>query len=108
MVHCNLKKWELAPRGAPGTRYIPDALAEICRRQAAESDRPAVWDERVVPALAGKLEHVRFDFRLHVARALGVIGGPQARKTLQDLAQSDPFPAVRSQAKAALGRMGRE
>ncbi|KPK84885.1 MAG: hypothetical protein AMJ81_04605 [Phycisphaerae bacterium SM23_33] len=95
-----LKKWQTAPRGAPGTRYIPDALAEICRRQAGK--RSPVWDRRVVPALVGKLKQVRFDFRFHVAHALGIIGGREAQKTLKDLAANDPFPAVRAQAEAAL------
>lgn len=84
-----LKKWEQAPSGAPGTRYIPDVLA-------------AIGDPKAVPYLTEKLTHVRFDFRFHIARALGVLGGKQARKALQDLAANDPFPAVRQMAEAAM------
>jgi hypothetical protein len=87
-----LAKWELAPRGAPGTRYIPDALA-------------AVGDRSAVPALVGKLGKVRFDFRLHIARALGELGGPEAEAALRDLAANDPFPPVRREAAAALKKL---
>ncbi len=87
-----LKKWQMAPRGAPGTRYIPDCLA-------------AIGDAKVVPALIAKLPAVRFDFRFHIAHALGILGGPEAQKALADLAANDPFPAVREEAKAALAKL---
>ncbi len=100
-----LAKWAHAPRHSPGTRYIPDALAEICKRSAAPSQPPAAVDPRVVPALVGKLRQVRFDFRFHIAHALGELGGPLAEKTLKELAEKDPFPAVREEARAALGKL---
>ena len=81
-----------APAGAPGTRYIPDALAVI-------------GDRRAVPALTTKLKVVRFDFRFHIARALGMLGGPLAEEALEDLAENDPFPAVRAEAKSALKKL---
>jgi|GEM_PF-3430907 len=84
-----LEKWEQAPQGAPGTRYIPDVLA-------------AIGDPKVVPFLVDKLEDVRFDFRFHIARALGKLGGEQAENALMDLAVKDPFPAVRKIAQDAL------
>ena len=88
-----LAKWKrLAPRGAPGTRYIPDVLAVI-------------GDERVVPALVAPLKECRFDYRFHVAHALGELGGELAEKTLEDLAARDPFRAVREEAKAALAKL---
>ena len=100
-----LAKWAHAPRYSPGTRYIPDALAEICKRSATPSRPPAAVDPRVVPALVGKLRQVRFDFRFHIAHALGELGGPLAEKTLKELAEKDPFPAVREEAKAALEKL---
>ena len=87
-----LRKWRMAPRGAPGTRYIPDVLA-------------AIGDRRVVPALVAKLKVCRFDFRFHIAHALGILGGPVAERALEDLARNDPFPAVREEAKAALAKL---
>jgi len=87
-----LARWAEVPKGAPGTRYIPDALA-------------AIGDRRVVPALVRPLKRVRFDFRFHVARALGILGGPEAAAALRDLAANDPFPAVRAEAKAALEKL---
>lgn len=87
-----LDKWKMAPEGAPGTRYIPDVLA-------------AIGDPAVVPALASKLRHVRFDYRFHIAHALGKLGGPQAEETLLDLSQNDPFPAVRAEAKRGLSAL---
>jgi hypothetical protein len=87
-----LAKWRLAPRGAPGTRYIPDVLA-------------AIGERSVVPKLVEKLPKCRFDFRFHVAHALGVLGGPAAERALQELAKNDPFPAVRQEARRALGRL---
>ena len=66
-----LAKWNRAPRGAPGTRYIPDALA-------------AIGDRRVVPHLIAPLKRCRFDYRFHIAHALGVLGGPDAEEALED------------------------
>jgi hypothetical protein len=87
-----LEKWERAPEGAPGTRYIPDALA-------------AIGDARVVTALVNPLKLCRFDYRSHIAYALGVLGGPAAEETLRDLVTNDPFPAVREQAAEALEKL---
>ena len=84
-----LERWKRAPRGAPGTRDIPDVLA-------------AIGDRSVVPQLIAPLRKCRFDFRFHIAHALGVLGGSQARSTLEDLAANDPFPAVRNEAAEAL------
>jgi len=89
-----LKKWQRGPAGAPGTRYIPDALA-VCGK----------GDARVVEALVKPLRKVRFDYRFHIAHALGELGGPLAEKTLKELAENDPFPAVREEAAAALRRL---
>ncbi|MCX7805698.1 MAG: HEAT repeat domain-containing protein [Planctomycetota bacterium] len=89
-----LEKWKAAPGGAPGTRYIPDALA-------------AIGDRSVVPALAAKLGKVRFDFRFHIAYALGKLGGEEAEKALTDLAERDPFPAVREFAREQLEELRR-
>ena len=66
---------------APGTRYIPDALA-------------AIGDRSVVPALVKPLTTCRFDYRSHIVYALGLLGGPTAENALRDLAKNDPFPAV--------------
>jgi hypothetical protein len=87
-----LEKWKRAPNGAPGSRYIPDALA-------------AIGDRSVVPALVAPLGKCRFDFRFHIAHALGVLGGPEAEKVLNDLAQNDPLPAVREEAARALAHL---
>jgi hypothetical protein len=87
-----LEKWKRAPSGAPGTRYIPDALA-------------AIGDTRVVPALVKPLKACRFDYRSHIIYALGILGGSTAEETLQDLAKNDPFPAVREQAEEALKKL---
>lgn len=84
-----LDKWRMVPEGAPGNRYIPDALA-------------AIGDPRVVPDLASKLKHVRFDYRFHIAHALGKLGGDAAHRALFDLSQNDPFPAVRREAEGWL------
>jgi HEAT repeats len=84
-----LAKWKAGQKGAPGTRYIPDTLAAIGQR-------------RVVPQLIAALPKCRFDLRFHVARALGILGGKQARAALQDLAKNDPFKAVREEARRAL------
>jgi HEAT repeat protein len=87
-----LARWKQAPRGAPGTRYIPDALA-------------AIGDRRVVPDLIAPLARCRFDYRFHIAHALGVLGGVEAEKALEDLAARDPFPAVREEARRALEQL---
>ena len=87
-----LEKWKRAPEGAPGTRYIPDALA-------------AIGDASVVPALIKPLKECRFDYRSHITYALGILGGPAAEETLRDLARNDPFPAVREQAEQALMKL---
>jgi hypothetical protein len=84
-----LDRWKRAPRGAPGTRYIPDALA-------------AIGDARVAAQLIAPLAKCRFDYRFHIAHALGVLGGAEAEATLADLAARDPFPAVREEARRAL------
>ena len=84
-----LEKWELAPGQAPGTRYIPDVLA-------------AIGDRSVVPALVEKLPRCRFDFRIHIARALGLLGGAEAVTALRDLADNDPLRAVREEARRHL------
>jgi hypothetical protein len=87
-----LEKWKRAPGGAPGTRYIPDALA-------------AIGDPTVVPALVKPIHSCRFDYRFHIAHALGILGGPLAEKTLKDLSENDPFPGVREEARDALKRV---
>ncbi len=87
-----LKKWETAPRGAPGTRYIPDCFA-------------AIGDRRAVKPMIAKLKLCRFDFRFHIAHALGVLGGKDAEEALADLAKNDPFPAVREEAIEALKKL---
>jgi hypothetical protein len=87
-----LAKWKRAPGGAPGARYIPDVLATI-------------GDRSVVPALIAPLKKCRFDYRFHVAHALGILGGPEAERALEDLARNDPFPAVREQAVQALSAL---
>lgn len=87
-----LDKWNQAPRRAPGDRYIADALA-------------AIGDRSAVPALAGKVRSLRFDYRVHVARALGILGGEQARQTLQMLVKEDPNISVRGEAQRALAKL---
>jgi len=84
-----LEKWKLGAAGAPGTRYIPDALA-------------ATGDRSVVPELIASLAKMRFDFRLHIAHTLGILGGPEAERALADLAANDPLRAVREEAAEAL------
>ncbi len=85
-----LAKWKKhGSDGAPGTRHIPDVLA-------------AIGDRSVVPQLIAPLKKVRFDFRLHIAHALGILGGPEAEKALRDLAANDPFLGVRQEAERAL------
>ena len=87
-----LAKWAAAPKYGPGDRYVPDALAAIGDRSAAA-------------ALAGSVRRLRFDYRVHVARALGILGGPEARRTLELLAAKDPNISVRGQARRALEAM---
>lgn len=70
-------------------RYIPDAVA-------------AIGDPSVVPQLVAPLPRCRFDYRFHIAHALGVLGGPEAEAALEDLARHDPLPAVRHEARRAL------
>ena len=86
-----LAHWANVPAGAPGTRYIPDVLA-------------AIGDPSVVPALVAPLHRLRFDYRFHVADALGKLGGKEAKAALEDLADNDPFPAVRQHARQMLQR----
>jgi hypothetical protein len=89
-----LEKWKRAPGGAPGTRYIPDVLASIGQRS-------------VVPQLVTPLTRCRFDYRFHIAHALGILGGPEAERALQELAAGDPYPAVREEAARALRELRR-
>lgn len=89
-----LAKWKKGQAGTPGVRYIPDTLA-------------AIGDRSVVPQLVAPLKKVRFDIRLHVARALGILGGPEAEKALKDLAKNDPFLGVREEAGRALQKLGK-
>jgi len=84
-----LQKWEQASEFGPGSRYIPDALA-------------AIGDPSVVPALARRAKELRFDFRVHIAHALGILGGEKAREALQYLALNDPNVSVRGEASRAL------
>jgi len=92
MVKPLLAKWEGAPKGSPGTRYIPDVLA-------------AIGDASVVPHLIKPLKRCRFDYRFHIAHALGILGGPEAEGALKDLAKNDPFHAVREEAERALRKI---
>lgn len=87
-----LAKWERVPRGGPGTRYIPDALAALGATEA-------------VPALIAPLSRVRFDYRFHIAHALGILGGEEAKKTLKDLAENDPLRAIREYAGECLAKL---
>ena len=88
-----LRYWNKGPPAwTPGSRYVPDALAVF-------------GDRSVIPALVGRLGTCRFDIRFHVARALGILGGPEAVAALEDLARSDPFPAVREEARDALSKL---
>ncbi len=84
-----LEKWKKAPEYGPGDRYIPDALA-------------AMGDRSVVPALIKPLKRLRFDYRVHIARALGVLGGAEAKKALEMMAREDPNISVRGEAKRQL------
>jgi len=49
--------------------------------------------------------HQCFDYRFHIVHALGRLGGPEARRALEDLARNDPFRAVREEAARALKEM---
>ena len=95
MIGPLLAKWTGAPKGSPGTRYIPDVLA-------------AIGDRSVVPALVRPLKRCRFDYRFHIAHALGQLGGREAERALAELAKNDPFAAVRAEARAGLARLRRE
>ena len=88
-----LAKWEQAPNAGPGDRHIPDALA-------------AIGDRSVVPALCRRVKQLRFDHRVHVAWALGILGGEEAVKMLRDLAANDPNISARGEAARALVRAG--
>jgi HEAT repeat protein len=91
MIGPLLKKWRLLERGSPGTRYIPDVLA-------------AIGDRSVVPELIKPLKKLRFDYRFHIAHALGKLGGPEAKKALTDLAKNDPLRANREFAQELLNK----
>ena len=84
-----LAKWKLAPRYSPGDRYIPDALA-------------AIGDRSVVPALVKRMTELRSSHRVHIAHALGILGGEDARKALEFLAKNDPNISARGEAQRAL------
>jgi len=90
-----LAKWDQAPKYGPGDRYIPDALA-------------AIGDASVVPALTKRAKDLRIDYRIHIAHALGILGGDEAVRTLTDLAEHDPNISVRGEAKRALAAMPRK
>lgn len=92
MIPALLARWERAPAGSPGTRYIPDVLA-------------AIGDRSVVPELIRPLKGLRFDHRFHVAYALGILGGEQAEAALADMAANDPAPYVRQLAAEALSSL---
>jgi hypothetical protein len=87
-----LEKWKRGEAGSPGTRYVPDALA-------------AIGDRSVVPELVAPLPRMRFDFRFHIAHALGILGGAGAERALEDLARNDPLRAVREEAEEALKKL---
>jgi len=84
-----LEKWEKAPKYKPGGRYIPDALA-------------AIGDRSVVPALVRNMKNLTFDYRVHVARALGILGGREAEQALENIIREDPNISVRTEAKRRL------
>lgn len=75
--------------GGPGVRYVPDVIA-------------AIGDRSMVPELLKPLRKVRCDYRFHIAHALGVLGGPEATRALEDLAKNDPHYAIRELAKSFL------
>jgi hypothetical protein len=83
-------KWNrYLTRRMPGTRYVPDAIA-------------ACMDQSVVPDLIKPLKTVRCDYRFHIIYALGILGGSEAKKTLEYLADNDPHYANRILAKKML------
>ncbi len=84
-----LKTWKKAPRWRPGDRYIPDVIALL-------------GDSSMVPLLVEPLKRLRFDYRVHIARALGILGGEEAKKTLLFLVEKDPNISVRGEARRAL------
>ena len=59
----------------------------------------------VVPQLLAPLKKCRFDYRFHIAHALGELGGPRAEKALEELVADDPFPGVREEARRALAKL---
>ena len=87
-----LAKWKLAPKYSPGDRYIPDALA-------------AIGDRSVVPALVKRMTELRTSHRVHIAHALGILGGDEARTALEFLAKNDPNISARGEAKRALAKL---
>jgi hypothetical protein len=87
-----LAKWKLAPRYSPGDRYIPDALA-------------AIGDRSVISALIKRMTELRTSHRVHIAHALGIFGGDEARKALEFLAKEDPNISVRGEARRALAKL---
>ena len=87
-----LAKWKQAPRYGPGDRYIPDALA-------------AIGDRSVVPELVKRMTELRVDYRVHIAHALGILGGDEARKALEFLAKNDPNISARGEAQRALAKL---
>jgi hypothetical protein len=94
MIEPLLERWRRVPAGEPGARYLPDVLA-------------AIGDRRVVADLVRPLKGLRFDYRFHVAYALGVLGGEPARQALTDLAANDPVACVRQLAAACLAKMSK-
>ncbi|MFH1022032.1 MAG: HEAT repeat domain-containing protein [Planctomycetota bacterium] len=86
-----LDKWNRQVSTAPGTRYIPDALA-------------ACGDPSVVPDLIRPLKTLRHDYRFHIIHALGILGGSKAKETLESLAGNDPCYANRVLARGFLSK----
>jgi hypothetical protein len=74
---------------SPGTRYVPDALA-------------ACGDRSAVPDLLRPMKSLRCDYRFHIIRAVGILGGDQAKEALKYAAKHDPHRAVREMAKTFL------
>lgn len=68
----------------------------------------ALGDRALVPALVEPLKRLRFDYRVHIARALGILGGDEARKTLRMLVAEDPNISVRGEAERALKQLDME
>lgn len=90
-----LAKWEQAPDYGPGTRYIPDVFA-------------AMGDRALVAPLVKRVTELRIDYRIHIAHALGILGGPEAEKTLRMLVEKDPNISVRGEAERALQRLKKQ